>query len=362
MKVTAGVVAVIAVGCVLAVLTRPGVSPNALDLILPLVVCGALFLRRRHPVAVLLVVMIACAAYYPFARYDGPILLGALLALYTAADLGHLVAAGTVAGALLLGMGVGEAGGVRHVDNGLFLMIAGWLATAVAAGGVTRNRRAYLEEVERRAADAEHSREAEARRRATEERLRIARELHDVLGHNISLINVQAGAALHGIRKRPEEAEAALQAIKEASKETLRELRATLGVLRQVDEGAPTAPTASLGQLDEVVRRSGLAVDSDISVGEPPPVEIDLAAARIIQEALTNVSRHSSAGRARLSVAEISGKMVITVEDDGPSVVFAGGSGYGVQGMKERAAALGGTLVAGPRPEGGYRVVAELPL
>ncbi|GAA2400602.1 sensor histidine kinase [Nonomuraea africana] len=361
MKVTIGMVAVIAAGCVLAVLVRPEASPNVLDVALPLIICGALFLRRRNPVAVLLVVMIACAVYYPFAGYDGPVMLAALLALYTAADLGHLAAAGTVAAALLLGMGMGETGEVRHVDDGLFLMIAGWLAAAVAAGGVTRNRRAYLQEVERRAAEAEHTKETEAKRRATEERLRIARELHDVLGHNISMINVQAGAALHGIKKRPEEAEAALQAIKETSKETLRELRATLGVLRQVDEGAPTSPTASLGRLDEVVRRSGLTVDSDIDVGEPP-VEVDLAAARIIQEALTNVSRHSAAGRARLSVAEISGKMVITVEDDGPSVVFPGGSGYGVQGMKERAMALGGTLEAGPRPEGGYRVVAELPL
>ncbi|WP_431897469.1 sensor histidine kinase [Nonomuraea sp. bgisy101] len=361
MKVTVGVVAVILLGTVATALFRSGVSPNALDVVLPLAACGALLFRRRHPVAALLIVMIATAVYYPFARLDGPMIIAPMLALYTAADLGHLVAACTVAAAALLGMGVGESGSVRHVDDSMFLMITGWVVAAVAAGGVTRNRRAYLHEVEQRAAEAEHSKEEEARRRETEERLRIARELHDVLGHNISLINVQAGAALHGIRKRPEDAEEALRAIKQTSKETLRELRSTLGVLRQVDEDAPTSPTASLRRLDELVRRTGLDVSTQVAYGDPP-VEVDLAAARIVSEALTNVSRHSSAGSARLTITEESGKMVITVEDDGPSVVFTGGSGYGVQGMKERAAALGGTLEAGPRPEGGYRVVAELPL
>ncbi|MEU7894326.1 sensor histidine kinase [Nonomuraea sp. NPDC049152] len=361
MRVTIGVIAVILLGTVATALFKSGVSPDALDIALPLVACGALLLRQRHPVAVLLVVTIATAVYYPSSRLDGPMVLAIMLALYTAADLGHLVAACTVAAVSLLGMGVGETRGVRHVDDSLFLMITGWMVAAVAAGGVTRNRRAYLQEAEKRAAEAEHSKEEEAKRRETEERLRIARELHDVLGHNISLINVQAGAALHGIRKRPEGAEEALRAIKETSKETLRELRTTLGVLRQVDEDAPTAPTAGLRQLGELVGRTGLDVSTELSYGDPP-VEVDLAAARIVSEALTNVSRHSSAGSARLTITEKSGKMVITVEDDGPSVVFTGGSGYGVQGMKERASALGGTLEAGPRPEGGYRVVAELPL
>ncbi|MFE3451226.1 sensor histidine kinase [Nonomuraea sp. NPDC059194] len=367
MRVTIGVVAVILLGTVATALFKPDVTPKALDIVLPLAVCGALLLRQRYPVAVLLVVMVGVGLYYPFARLDGPLIIAPMLALYTAAELGRLVAAGTAAAASLLAMGVAESGSVRHVDDSLFLMIAGWTVAAVAAGGVTRNRRAYLHEVEQRAAEAEHSKEEEARRRETEERLRIARELHDVLGHNISLINVQAGAALHGIRKRPEDAEEALRTIKETSKETLRELRATLGVLRQVDEDAPTAPTGSLRRLDELVRRTGLDVSTEVSYGDPP-VEVDLAAARIVSEALTNVSRHSAAGSARLTITieesgtEKSGKMVITVEDDGPSVVFTGGSGYGVRGMKERAAALGGTLEAGPRPEGGYRVVAELPL
>lgn len=361
MRVTIAAVTVILLGSAITALMKSGVTLTVLDVVLPLVAAGALFFRHRHPVAVLLVVMIATAVYYPLSAQDGPVLVAPMLALYTAADLGHLVAAATVAGMALLGMGLGETGGVRHVDDSLFLMIAGWMVAVVASGGVTRNRRAYLQEAERRAAEAEHSKEEEAKRRETEERLRIARELHDVLGHNISSINVQAGAALHGIRKRPEDAEAALRAIKETSKETLRELRATLGVLRQVDERAPTAPTAGLRQLDELVRRTGLDVTRRVSHGDLP-VEVDLAAARIVSEALTNVSRHSAAGSARLTITEESGKIAITVEDDGPSAVFTGGSGYGVQGMKERAAALGGTLEAGPRPEGGYRVVAELPL
>jgi signal transduction histidine kinase len=209
----------------------------------------------------------------------------------------------------------------------------------------------------------QQSREAEARRRAGEERLRIARELHDVLGHNVSMINVQASAALHGLKKRPEDAEAALRAIKETSKETLRELRTTLGVLRQVDEEAPTAPADSLARVEALVKASGLVVRTEVSGPvDRVPVEVDLAATRIIREALTNVSRHSGAKEATLTIANTSGNILIEVEDDGPGATFTEGSGFGLRGMRERAEALGGRLEAGPRPGGGFRVAAELPL
>jgi signal transduction histidine kinase len=354
--------AAVLAGLVITYALRPA-RLNALDFVLPLIACGALLARRRHPVAALIVVSVCAAVYYPFAGLDGPLVVLVFVALYTAADQGHLAAAVTTGGASLLAMGCGEAGGVRHMDDSLFVMIAGWVLAAIAFGGVTRNRRAYLEEARRHALDALRTKEEEARRRAGEERLRIARELHDVIGHNISMINVQAAAALHGLKKRPEDAEAALRTIKETSKETLRELRSTLGVLRQVDEDAPTGPAAGLARLDELVAASGLQVRTETSGPlDALPAEVDLAAVRIIREALTNVSRHAGTDQATLTISNTSGNIIICVEDDGPGSMYEEGSGYGIQGMRERAIALGGSLEAGPRPEGGFRVTARLPL
>ncbi|UBU12726.1 sensor histidine kinase [Nonomuraea gerenzanensis] len=336
---------------------------NVLDVVLPLVACAGLLARERYPVVALVVVTVSVAAYYPYAGLDGPLVVMLFVVLYTAADRGHLTAAIATGAAALLAMGVGETGGIRHVDDSTFIMITGWVVASIAFGGVTRNRRAYLSEARQHALDALLTKEEEARRRASEERLRIARELHDVLGHNISMINVQASAALHGIRKRPEDAEAALRTIKETSKETLRELRTTLGVLRQVDEDAPVAPADSLARLDALVAASGLTVRTELP--EPLgalPTEVDLAATRIVREALTNVSRHSGTREATLTITTEAGDIIITVDDDGPGATYDGGSGFGIQGMRERATALGGTLEAGPRPGGGFRVTARLPL
>lgn len=363
---TVGSLAVIAVVVAAVAITwavRPDRQPNVLDVLLPLIATAGMLLRERYPVLALVVVSAAVVAYYPFARLDAPLIFLPFVVLYTAADRGRLIAAIATGAASLLAMGLGELQGTRHVDDSTFVMIAGWVVAAIAAGGVTHNRRAFLREAEQRVRDAEHSKEEEARRRAGEERLRIARELHDLLGHNISMINVQASAALHGLKKRPEEAESALRTIKDTSKETLRELRTTLGVLRQVDEDAPTAPAGSLARLDALVETSGLSVRTEVSGPlDAVPAEVDLAAARIIREALTNVSRHSGSEEATLTVSNTSGNIVIRVEDAGPGVTFTEGSGFGLQGMRERATALGGSLDAGPRPEGGFRVTARLPL
>ncbi|MFI7125683.1 sensor histidine kinase [Nonomuraea sp. NPDC050153] len=350
-------------GMALTYVTKGQARINALDVALPVIACCGLLLRERYPVAALILVMVCVATYYPYAGLDGPLVILPFVNLYTAAEKGHLTAAIAIGAASLLGMGLGESRGVRHVENSLFLMITGWEVAAIAFGSVTRSRRLYLRAVEQRALEAEHSKEEEARRRASEERLRIARELHDVLGHNVSMINVQAAAALHGLKKRPEDAETALRTIKDTSKETLRELRTTLGVLRQVDEDAPTAPADSLARVNALVELSGLEVRTDLSGPlDAVPTEVDLAAARIVREALTNVSRHSGTKQATLAINNTSGNIVIRVEDDGPGATYDGGSGFGLQGMRERATALGGTLEAGPRPEGGFRVVARLPL
>jgi signal transduction histidine kinase len=212
------------------------------------------------------------------------------------------------------------------------------------------------------------AREEAARRRASEERLRIARELHDVLGHNISLISVQAGVALHLMDKRPEQARVALSVIRDASKEALGELRSVLDVLRQVNEEPPRSPAPGLASLNELISRAseaGLQVHTEVSGNlEGLPTSVDLAAFRIVQEALTNVMRHS--GQTSSSVQVTCNEQVLTLWIDNEVVgeTSRAGimSGQGILGMKERATALGGVVEAGFRPDGGFRVCARLPL
>jgi signal transduction histidine kinase len=218
-----------------------------------------------------------------------------------------------------------------------------------------------------RHAEAERARRQEARTQADQERLRIARELHDVLAHSISVINVQAGVAVHLLDKQPDQARTALVAISQASKEAMQELRATLGVLRQVDDVEPRAPApglAGLGDLLETGRAAGLDVSLE-TTGEPRPLPpaTDLAAYRIVQESLTNVTRHAGASRVSVTIRHAPRDVEITVEDDGAGLVPGTTLrlGNGLTGMRERAAAAGGELEAGPRPGGGFRVWARLP-
>ena len=239
---------------------------------------------------------------------------------------------------------------------------AAWGYLFLAGAALFRNRSDHFAEVRRRQAESR-------RREVSEERLRIARELHDVLAHNVSLINVQASTALHLIDAEPERARTALAAIKEASHETLQELRATVGALRQVDEGAPRAPTAGLARVDELVRQTadaGLRVDV-VRLGDPGPLppRVDLAAYRIVQEALTNVRRHAGVDEATVTLTYGPRDLGIEVSDAGAGngqVDSNAMEGHGLQGMRERAAALGGTLHAGPRPQGGWSVVSVLPV
>jgi signal transduction histidine kinase len=211
-------------------------------------------------------------------------------------------------------------------------------------------------------------RREEAERQASEERLRIAQELHDVLAHNISLISVQAGVGLHLIDDHPDQARAALAAIKDASKEALAELRSVLDVLRREGDAAPLVPAPRLAtDLDALVARAsaaGVDVRVEVSGSERPlPPGVDRAAFRIAQEALTNVTRHAGGAAVTVLVGYGDDALTVQVDDDGPgSVANSGGSGRGITGMRERAAALGGRLDAGPRPGGGFRVRAWLPL
>ena len=195
--------------------------------------------------------------------------------------------------------------------------------------------------------------------------MRIARELHDVVAHNISVINVQANTALHLMDRQPERARSALTTINEVSKQALVELRSVLGVLREVD-AAPRAPSPSLERLGELAAATsadGFSVKVEqLGAADSLPASIDLAAYRIVQEALTNAVRHSGGSHALVHVEHGEAALIVQVDDDGRNPRRASVSGNGIVGMTERAHALGGTLVAGPTIEGGFRVRAWLPL
>lgn len=336
-----------------------------------LLVMGGLLLaaRRWQPVAVLAGTIAVGLVYdvfgYPGAFFIVPI----LLALYSSAAAGLRLVALTAAAAtfvLVLVLAVGHP-----IDAVGMLWLAGWLGLALVLGEVSHGRRAYLEQAEQRAEAAERSREEEARRRAGEERIRIARDLHDVLAQRIAQINVQAGVAVHLLDRRPAEAAAAMVAVKQASKEALRELRATLGVLRQVDEEEPLAPAPGLGRLGELVAGAADAgVQVEVTVTGTPralPPGVELTAYRIVQESLTNAIRHAAPCTATVRIGYEPDHLLVRVDDDGARPVRTvaadgrGGRGYGIRGMRERASAAGGTLDAGERPGGGFRVQARLP-
>jgi len=222
--------------------------------------------------------------------------------------------------------------------------------------------------VDRMQAEERRAKQEKARRQASEERLLIAQELHDVLGHHLSLINVRAGVGRHLMDREPEQARAALDTIKQASAEALREVHSVLDALYPQGQAAPRAPAPRLDRLDELTVDAGLPVHTTIS-GEPGPLpaEIDRAAYRIVQEALTNVRRHAGAGATATILIEYQGKdrLLVQVSDDGGGrgvAVIPAGEGNGIGGMRERAAALGGTLTVEPLPGGGWRVRALLPV
>jgi len=242
---------------------------------------------------------------------------------------------------------------------------AGWLISAAVMGVTFRMWQLHIREVEQRAEEAVRTKDEAARRRAMEERLRIARELHDSLTHSISVIQVQAGVAVHLARKRGEDVPPALVAIQEAGADAVRELRATLGVLRSEEDG----DGSGLCQLDGLVARAraaGLPVTVTVTGTERPlPAEADQAAYRIVQEALTNVSRHAGQACASVHLHYAPESLSIQVDDDGTGAGAAprsSGPGLGLVGMRERVSALGGRLHTGPQDDGGFRVYAELPV
>ncbi|HZD69769.1 MAG TPA: sensor histidine kinase [Actinomycetes bacterium] len=360
----AGLAAFLTVGTYYASQHQPSHRPfDAGAIALVIVAAGALALRRRHPVAVLALVFVVTLVYRVLGYSNGPIWLALVVAYVTAVVRGRRLAAGIAA---LAGFGIFPWLDYLLSDGpgpslAAMAALAAWLLVLLGAAEAVRVRR-------ERAAEAVRIKEEEALRRASEERLRIARELHDALGHHLSLINVQSGVALHLNEELPAQARSSLGAIKQASKEALAELRSVLDILRQQDEPAPRSPTSTLARLDELVSQAaaaGLEVRTQFE-GEVRvlPFGVDVAAFRIVQEALTNVARHAGPAIATVRVCYGQRDLTVEVDDDGrghPMHNGAGG-GKGIVGMRERVAALGGELEVGPRPGGGFRVRARLPL
>ncbi len=337
-------------------------TPTA-TLALVIAACLVLAWRRRWPVAVLAVSVAAATVYTVLGYVNGAVLVAPMIAVYTVASLtdvrrAALAGAGTLA---VLGSASIAVNPFGPLSGGVTILPF-MTAAVVVAGIAVANRRAYVASIQDRA-------EQDARRRVDEERLRIARELHDVVAHTMATINVQAAVAAHVLSTRPEAVAESLQAIKAASKEGLKELRAILNVLRQADEADPTQPAPGLAQLETLVtgaRRAGLETAVTVT-GDPVPLPAaaDLAAYRIVQESLTNAIRHAGPATAAVCLSYRADELRIEVTDTGqgpPAAALRGG--HGLAGMHERAASVGGTLQAGPGPAGpgGFRVVAQLPL
>jgi signal transduction histidine kinase len=330
-------------------------------LILVAVACLVLAWRRRWPVAVLGVSVAAATTYTLLGYLNGAVLVAPMAALYTVAaqvTIRRAVAYGITTLAVLGSASI--AVNPLGPFGGGVVILPFMVAVVVIAGIAVANRRAYVDSIRDRA-------EQDARRRLDEERLRIARELHDVVAHTMATINVQAGVAAHVLPTHPEAVAESLQAIKAASKEGLRELRAILNVLRQADDADPTQPAPGTARLEDLIagaRRAGLETTFTVT-GDPVrlPATVDLAAYRIIQESLTNTIRHAGPATAAVSLGYQNDEVRIDVTDTGRGQpAITGNGGHGLAGMRERAAAVGGTVEAGPGAAGGFRVAARLPL
>ncbi|WP_414504499.1 sensor histidine kinase [Streptomyces sp. NEAU-L66] len=369
-------------------------APIGWSLVALAVSCVPLIARNRWPVTVVAVtvsMLLVQSALLPLAR---PTPAATAVALYTVAiRTGRRRAwrVGTLTAAALITASLVFPPGAQHVPQSLAqadrlpssLALIAWTLMAVAIGDAVRSRREVLAAAVERAERAERTKEEEARRRVIAERLRIARELHDVVAHHITLVNAQAGVAHHLMGTDPEHAYQALERIRDTSRGALDELRATVGLLRYgEDPDEPREPAPGLAGLDALLdsfRHSGLDVTLERTgpPGELSPIA-DLTAYRIIQEALTNTHKHAGPASAGVRLDFRTDVLRLTVEDDGRGTGGSGrgtgpgatglegtqeaGTGHGMIGMRERARSAGGTLAAGPRPEGGFRIEAELPL
>lgn len=326
--------------------------------------------RRRSPGWVLSVVAVGTVAF--FAASYPPVttaLVAALVASYSVAAHGRppVPVLGAVGSAVLVLALVGLGLARLDLSVGEAAALALSFVTAWVLGDRMRTRRAYLQALEERARRLEREREERAQSAAAEERRRIARELHDVVAHAVSVVVLHARGAKEVLRTDPEASRRSLDLIEDTGRRALAELRTVLGALRadEPDSGdrGPQPGLAQVGELVDETRAGGLLVEFDTE-GEPRdvPAGVALSVFRIVQEALTNVRKHSTSARARVVLRYGPEELLVHVLDDGPSVRDGGPPGHGLTGMRERVALFGGRLEAGPRPAGGYEVLAVLPV
>ncbi|HEX6684287.1 MAG TPA: histidine kinase [Candidatus Limnocylindrales bacterium] len=336
-----------------------------LDALVAVAVFGLVLLRRRWPVPVLTVSVVLIVAAIAWDVQPEAFAAPTVIAVYTVAAHTNRVTAwiaGAASGIAVYGAVVAWSG------EGWFgppLGVVAWIGMAAAVGDAARTRRAYVAAVEERARRAEQTREEEARRRVAEERVRIARDLHDVVAHHIAVINVHAGLAEHSVRAKPDQAEASLAHVRQAAQTVLDELATILAVLRQTgDPDAPTDPVRGLSQLGELLESmaaAGLRVEHHQSGDTRPlPAAVDHAAYRIVQEALTNAHKHGSGGIADLRIEYLPEAVAVNV-DNPMNPNPADSTGHGLTGMRERAIAVGGSLTAGRRNADRFNVRAILP-
>jgi signal transduction histidine kinase len=339
--------------------------------------CVALQWRRERPRATAALAIVCAVAMAALGYLLTVLLLGPLMvAFYTLADRTDRRTANTFTFFAMVILPVTDMLAATPGNRPLSLEVIGpaaWLLVPTALGTATRLRRDYLEAVNARAEHAERTREEEARHRVAEERVRIARELHDVVAHHLALANAQAGTVAHLLRTRPEQAERILADLTGTTSSALRELKATVGLLRRAgDSDAPLEPSPGLSRLPELTASFATA-GLDVTVtteGRERRLSpgVDLTAYRIVQEALTNVTKHAMASAAHVGLAYSRDRLTVTVTNDAgaPGAVLAGvgapRSGFGLIGMRERAQSIGGNLQTGHRPEGGFSVTAALPL
>lgn len=366
------------VGCVTlgATITIPGLSQPDEDwpaVVLAAVSCLVQLKARNHPRAALVVCAGCTVATVALGYVLTPLLLAPLMISLFWLATGTDPRTSSVWGGATIAVVVTTAVADQPTTEMLVLRTVGpvlWLLLPLVGGSRNRLRRAYVDSVHARASYAERTREEEARLRVAEERMRIARELHDVVAHHMAVANAQAGTARHLARTHPDQAQQLLDELTATTSSALLELRATVGVLRSHGDD-PDAdslePAPGLDRLPELIatcESAGVQV-TVTTAGEPRPLSpgVDLTAYRIIQEALTNVTKHGAGKGATVRLTYSDSRLLISVTNEGGALATAvPGGGYGLMGMRERAHSVGGDLHAGPRPEGGFEVATALPL
>jgi len=354
----------------LGLLTDQARRPDALGWTLLLAAHVPIVWRRRRPLLVLAAVVALVAPYHALDNNHGAPLPASFVALYTVAVTGRPLRT-ILTGTAVLGIVVSVMLTVNaHQALGL-LRVSGWVIAVLFFGVDVRYYRQYVASIVERAERAERTREEEARRRVAEERVRIARDLHDLLAHSITLIGVQTSVAVHVLAADPERLDRAaiaraLEDIAGTCRTARGELRTTLDVLReQGAEGEARGPLPGVDGVTDLVgaaRLAGARVRQTVRIREVPPA-VGAAAYRIVQEALTNVVRHAGPEPVvRVDLHEKDGALHLSVTDDGTGPSPGGVPGYGLVGMRERARSVGGTIDAGPRTQGGFEVAAVLPL